>query len=88
MRIAAGVGRAGAGQHVHERRLAGPVVADKADAFAALDREIDAVESADGAVMLLDAVQGDDALSVLGHEPRTASRSQFDHGAVTASCWP
>ena len=56
----AAVGRGDAGEHVHQRRLAGAVVADEADALAGRDREVDAVERPDGAEMLLDAVQRDD----------------------------
>ena len=37
-------------QDMHQRRLAGAVVADDADAFAFSDRKIDAVQSPDGAV--------------------------------------
>ena len=46
-----------AGEHMHQRRLAGAVVADEADALAGADGEIDAVKRADGAEMLFDAVQ-------------------------------
>ncbi len=53
----AAVGRQRAGEHVHQRRLAGAVVADEADALAGADGEVDAVERANGAEMLFDAVQ-------------------------------
>ena len=57
---AARVGRGAAGQHMHERRFAGAVVADEADAFARGDLETDAVKRADGAERLFDAVQFDE----------------------------
>ncbi len=60
MTIAAAVGRDAAGQHMHQRRFAGAVVADEADAFARGDVEADAVERADGAERLFDAVQVDE----------------------------
>ena len=46
---AAGVGRDAADQHMHERRLAGAVVADDPDALARGDVEADAVKGAHGA---------------------------------------
>ena len=56
----AAVGRQRAGQHMHQRRLAGAVVADEAEAFARATGEIDARKRADGAETLFDAVQPDD----------------------------
>ena len=63
------VRRARAGQHVHERRLAGPVVADQPDALAAPDGEINAVERANGAELYFDALQIDDCGTFLSHRP-------------------
>ena len=48
------------GQDMHERRLAGAVMADEADAFAGRDGEIDADKRTDGAETLFDAVQSND----------------------------
>ena len=45
---------------MHQRRFAGAVVADEADAFAGADMKVDAVERTDGAEMFFDAVQSDD----------------------------
>ena len=42
---------------MHQRRLAGAVVADEAEAFAGGDGEVDAGKRADGAETLFDAVQ-------------------------------
>jgi hypothetical protein len=41
---------------MHQSRLAGPVVADKSDAFPALDVKIDPVERLDGTEGLRDAL--------------------------------
>ena len=68
----AAVGSERAGEDVHQGRFAGAVVADEADAFARVDREIDAVKRADGAEMLFDAVQRDDicgASAITGTQP-------------------
>ena len=54
------VGRESAREHLHEGRLARPVVADQADALAGRDGEVDALEGADGTEMLLGAFQLDD----------------------------
>ena len=70
----AAVGAKRAGEDVHQRRLAGAVVADEPDAFAGVDREIDAVERADGAEMLFDAVQPDDVRACLGHQRKRPNR--------------
>ena len=59
MRDRALVGRKRPGEHMHQRRLAGAVVADQAHAFAGATGEIDAGKSADGAEALFDAVQPD-----------------------------
>src|ERR1700674_5278084 len=56
----AAIRRKRSGEHVHPRRLARPVMADEPDAFAGVDGEVDAVQCADGAEMLFDAVQPDD----------------------------
>ena len=69
MTIVAAVGRARAGKHMHERRLAGAVMADQSDALAAPDGEIDAVERADGAELHFDAFQVDDGGASLRHRP-------------------
>ncbi len=45
---------------MHERRLAGAVMADETDAFAGADMKVDAAEGPDGAEMLFGAVQSDD----------------------------
>ena len=58
--------RARAGQHVHERRLAGAIVADEPDAFPGPDKKVHAVECADGAEMSFDAVQLDDIVFAHG----------------------
>ena len=63
------VRRARAGKHVHQRRLAGAVVADQPDAFAAPDGEIDAVERANGAELNFDALQVNDCGASLSHRP-------------------
>ena len=69
------IGRAGAGQHMHQRRLAGAVMADQADAFAGRDDEIDAIERTDGAEMLFDAVQLDDWSPAFSHAGQRSDRS-------------
>ena len=55
-----------AGEHLHERRLAGPVVANEAEYLAAPEREVDAPQHVDRAVRLGDAAQFDK--SVAGHD--------------------
>ena len=58
---------------MHQRRLAGAVVADEADAFAGIDGEIDPVERMDGAEMLFDAVQPDDVCACPRHHRHGSS---------------
>ncbi len=69
----AAVRRERAGKHVHQRRLAGAVVADEPHAFARIDGEIHAVERVDGAEMLFDAAQLHDVRALVGHCPRVRS---------------
>jgi hypothetical protein len=57
MRIVARGQRDQAQHHLEQRALAGAVVADQAEQFAADDVEIDAVDRMHGAVMLGDAVR-------------------------------
>ena len=52
--IAAGIGAVDAGDGLHQRRLAGAVVADQADHLAGRDLEIDAVQHVDRAEALAD----------------------------------
>ena len=74
-------GASGPGEHMHQRRLAGAVVADEADAFAGIDGEIDAVERADGAEMLFDAVQLDDVCACPRHHRQWLKLRADDEGA-------
>jgi hypothetical protein len=64
------IGRKRAGKHVHESRLASPIVADKSDAFSAINREIHSCEGPDGGEMLFDAGQPDDVHGGFGHHSR------------------
>jgi hypothetical protein len=52
---------------MHESRLASPIVADKSDAFSAINREIHSGESPHGREMLLDPDQPDDVHGGFGH---------------------
>src|ERR1700736_6121333 len=70
----AAVRRKRSGKHVHEGRLARPVMADQADAFAGIDGEVDAIQCADGAEMLFDAVQLDDVRACLSHQRKRPNR--------------
>ena len=72
----AGVGGERAGEDVHQRRLAGAVVADQTDALSALDGKIHAVERVDGAEMLFDAVQLNNIGACLGHSQQVPSRTR------------
>ena len=56
----AAVGHQRARHHMHQRRLAGAIVADETDAFAGADVEVDAAKRANGAEMFFGAVQSDD----------------------------
>jgi hypothetical protein len=56
---------------------------DEADALAGRDREIDAVQGPNGAVVLLDVAEGDDPIRGLGHGDRPLPD---DVGRLT-SCW-
>ena len=51
----AGIGAVDAGDGLHQRRLAGAVVADQADHLAGRDGEVDAVQHVDRAKALADA---------------------------------
>ena len=51
----AGVRRDRAGQHVHERRLAGSVVTDQADALTGFHLQIDTAQGANSTIGFLDA---------------------------------
>ena len=55
----AGIGAIDAGDGLHQRRLAGAIVADEADHLARLDRQVDAMQHVDGAKALADALQGE-----------------------------
>ena len=52
---AAGVGAVDAGETLHERRLAGAVVADQRGDLAGVDREVDVVQHVHRAEALVDA---------------------------------
>jgi hypothetical protein len=54
------IGSVSASQNMHEGRFAGPIVADKAQAFADAEGEVDPSKSTDGAEFLFDAVHADD----------------------------
>ena len=56
----AGVGSQGAGKHMHQRRLAGAIVADQADAALRRNDEVDARKRAHRAKTLGDAVEMDE----------------------------
>ena len=53
------VGREDARDDLHERRLAGSVVADEPDDLAGVDLEVHAVERLDGAEPLADLLEGE-----------------------------
>ena len=53
------VGRVDAGDDLHQRRLAGSVVADEPDDLAGVDLEVHAVERLDGAEALADVLEGE-----------------------------
>ena len=55
----------GAGQHLHERRLAGGVVADETEDLAGLQAEIHVSQRVHGAEILLDAAHLDDGGGVM-----------------------
>ena len=61
------VGRQRAGQHVHQRRLAGAVVADEADAFAGCDGQVHPGKRMNGAEILFDAVQHSQVCRACAH---------------------
>ncbi|MND04757.1 hypothetical protein D3C83_251710 [compost metagenome] len=54
---------------MHQRRLAGAVVADETEAFSRRAGEVDARKRADGAETSFDAVQLDDEVVIRGHGP-------------------
>ncbi len=56
-RIVAVVGGVDAGDRLHQRRLAGAVVADQADDLAGVDGEVDPVQSLDRAESLADSLE-------------------------------
>ena len=58
----AGVALIGAGQDLHQRRLAGRVVADEAEDLAGIEHEVDVAQRLHGAERLLDAAHLDDGL--------------------------
>ncbi len=97
---AAAIGDRGSRQHMHQGRFAGAVVSDQADALAPRRRQIDAVERADGAELLFDAVEPDDDLVRVGGHVRYVTRDQrspsrkgegsaasFPRDAAVTSCW-
>ncbi len=74
-----------AGQHVHERRLAGAVVAHEADALARLDPQVDAIERAHRAEGLLDPLQARDRAGTSRHLRSTTLRGPVrDPGIMPA----
>ena len=81
-------------QHMHEGRLAGPIVTDNADALPGGDLETYAVKGADGAESLFDAVQSDKSRARGLHRtppffPRALPRTYFVFAlmAAPASAW-
>ena len=58
----AGVGRDDAAQHLHQRRLAGAVLADQADDLAGADRQAHVVQRQDARIALPDADQLEERL--------------------------
>ncbi len=92
------IGNRGPRQDMHQRRFAGPVVADKPEALALPDHQVDAVDCADGAEMLFDAVQLDEFRARNDHsrpQIMTATRGCISTShhfmlalmAAIASCW-
>ena len=84
----AGIGAVDAGDGLHQRRLAGAIVADQPDHFAGLDGEIDAVQHVDRAEALPDAGKREQAhtrlsLRIWYWSMKTASIST----APIAICW-
>ena len=65
------VGRQHPGQHVHERRLAGAVVADEADALADVDVQVDPAQGANCPKGLLDALEPCEGRAVSTHRGRS-----------------
>jgi hypothetical protein len=76
------IGRERACEHLHERRLAGAVVADEPDALAGRDVEVDAFESAHGAEVLLDVAQLDSARSDPGRHARDSRQAGIGQRAT------
>ncbi len=64
-------------QYVHQRRLAGAVMADEPDAFAGANVEIDAIKRPHGAEMFLGAAEADD-------DPGGHSLHRRDHHLILA----
>ena len=76
------IGNCGPRQDMHQGRFAGPVVADETETLALPDHQVDAVDCADGAEMLFDAVQFDQFRVRNDHSSlqiMTAARSPFRH---------
>ena len=67
-----------AGQHLHQRRLSGAVLADKAMDGAALDREADVVDRPHAGIILGESIDGKDGRWLLarhgGPSPGKAAR--------------
>src|SRR5690606_26591872 len=61
------IGDQRAGEHVHQRRLAGTVVPDQPDAFPGANREVHTTQGADGAKTLSDPVHADDHAAMFSH---------------------
>ncbi len=60
----------GPGEHVHQGRLTRAVMADKPQAFARLDRQVDADQGADRAEAFADPLQADDTIGPFLHPDR------------------
>ena len=86
---AAVVGRDGPVQDMHQRRLAGAVVADDADAFPRRDTKIDAVQSPDGAVGFFDAFEVDEKTVAARHSLSVLQRATISSRRTkSTSCSP
>ena len=73
---------------MHQGRLAGTVVSDKPEALTPPDHQVDAIERADGAEMLLDAVQLDQFRARNDHSrPHIMTATRCDSREAITSCW-
>ncbi len=82
----AAIRRDAAVEDMHQRRLAGAVVADDADALAGDKRKIGAVQSPDGAVGFFDADEIDERSARVRHGLVCLLRGRLSVGLT--SCWP